>query len=311
MKTKSFRSTHLLLISAIVIAGLVWFSNMEADPDASKVQLFGPVVEEDINLIKVRPPNQGTYVIAKQENEWVLTHDNNFPANLNIVNGALQAVQLSYAKNVVSDNIENHENYYVTPETGILVQMGKSEEDISIDFLIGKEAPGFSGHYIRLKDSDEVIELPGNLRSLLNVQTEGFRHRGIFSFTPEIVSEVIVSSAADTQIFKKQESVWILEGMDNADSKKIEKMVRLLGILTSGGFVMSKSETKTYGLTPGQEEVSVSVTFDDGSTKKLLIGLEDELYYGKFEGREEIYKISEPSIKQFYTQRQAYEKVAQ
>lgn len=92
--------------------------------------------------------------------------------NEELVKEFIKSLSQISVKELVSKNPENHADLEITDETGFLLKINGKEE-----YVIGKNAPGWTGFYIRKKDAPEVYLAEGGLNSFLNYPLEQWQEK--------------------------------------------------------------------------------------------------------------------------------------
>ncbi|MFN0150966.1 MAG: DUF4340 domain-containing protein [bacterium] len=263
----------LLLVVSIAVLGLglalLLRGGNRADNTASGL-LFPKATDVDSRKIEITSKD-GTSVLEKQGDEWVVASQQSFRADAEAVNALFQKIAAIEAGNVVSKSREKRALFEVD-STGIRVRVWGANDAEFADFVLGKSGPDFQSNYVRPSASDNVYLSGELIRSTFDKGRRGWRDRKILSFAAEDATGLRFATG-DTvlALAKSPDGSWSVEGDATLAGRApvIDGVLRSLSRYTTDDFADSVA-ADTAGFAPPSRTIEVS--FASGSPQRLEVG---------------------------------------
>jgi len=232
--------------------------------------LFPKATEVDSRKIELTTKD-GTSVLEKRGEEWVVASQGAFRADAEAVNVLFQRVAAIEAGNVVSKSREKRTLFEVD-STGIAIKILGAGDAILADFVIGKSGPDFQSNYVRPAQSDNIYLSGELIRSAFDKGRRGWRDRKILSFVPEDATGLRFAMG-DTvlALTKGSDGAWAVDGDPSLAGRApvIDGVLRSLSRYMTDDFADSVA-ADTAGFVPPAR--TIEVTFAAGSPQRLEVG---------------------------------------
>ncbi len=252
-----------------------------------------------------------TTVVERKEGIWIVSSQNDFPADENAVNRALDGLAKLRDLRPVSRNPEKHELFEVAGEKAVEVKI-HAGGGLAAHFFLGKVAFASGSSYLRLADSDEVYEISRKLHDDFDRGTKytptspTWKDRTLSRIKPEEVARITIKKP---QADKEAEKELIVETMENgeamikkpfearADPNKWLAVKNQLGHIVAAGFVEDETDPATLGF--DKPSLVIDIDLKDGTRKTLIFGAKSDKnrYYAKRGEIGAVYEIMEYVVK--------------
>lgn len=283
---------------ALVLALLLGGGN-RADNTATGL-LFPKATDADARKIEITTKD-GTSVLEKSGEQWVVASQGSFRADAEAVNALFQKVATIEAGNVVSKSREKRTLFEVDT-TGIQIEIRGAGDALLADFVIGKSGPDFQSNYVRPADADEIYLSGELIRSAFDKGRRGWRDRKILSFAPEDATGLRYAMG-DTvlALTKEPDGVWSVEGDASLAGRApiIDGVLRTLSRYMTDDFADSVA-ADTAGFAPPAR--TIDVFFANGSPQRIEVGaLKSPTQYWLRRGDQEmIYVVSKGRVESLF-----------
>src|SRR3989339_645015 len=300
MKTKT---TYILLIIAILIAGYIYFIDTAMPTsdqrEAAGKKVFGLLKAEDIKHIEINAPNASQMTLVGGTNtsgpttptriaiicdrtanqEWLMTQ----PVSARADKSVMDDIALKIAELDKKDTLK---------ETGKAPTYGLDYPLITISFTaksknylvkLGKPAPLDIGVYMAVEGRPEFYIINKAFAELLNKPVSEFRHKRIFDTSADNMANLkFIHPDKTIELKKAGDQWWIIKPVaDKTDQNKIRDILAQIGTVIVSSFVAdNETNPAIYGLDKPDLKIVVPDPKDPNKSETLLIG--KELEKGKF-----------------------------
>lgn len=310
MKHKSFRNTFFLFVILIIVAGAVYIfdnpSQKEDQQKSSRIEkLFEPVNIDSVSYIKIHYPPSSDIALTKTDGQWRIESDNDYLADQQRVSTMLDVLTQIHSGEIISRDTAKHSLFQVEQEHAAAVSFGSSQDDIFAHFFIGKGGPMPGAQYVRSDQKDTVLLVKSNVAESFFHSISALRDKTVLDFDPQITNTIAMKFNTSKLVFNRNNDVWELEGIQNADSQKIQVLISLLSNLQASDFVLDPESETRYNTEERYAEVKIFIQ-GDNFTQVLYIGKSDEIYYARLEGSDTIFKITNSIMKEIVNEEEYY-----
>ena len=292
------KKTLLTLLGIFVILGIAasysWWGQYVSfyKKSLSDAELnFSGFTESATDKISIISGDGGEITIVKENGAWKV---NGFVADQKEVENFFDTLVNLTIGSLVSRNSANHENFEVTQDSGIILTLTRGNTETI--FVIGKRSAAFNSFYTRMKESDNVYEVSGNLRDKISRSVAAWRDKTVVNIPKESIQRVEVNSQAALLVMTKNEEGWNAQKASKRATLNEATADRLLAAfnpLEASGF-LSEGEQKEFEKAKDKTIIRV---FGDSDKNIATINLfkKDNDWWGQLEEKTIFYKI--PSYK--------------
>ena len=239
-----------------------------------------------------------TTTLTKEGDRWLVASMNNFPTDGKAVEELLDKVAGFKTTQLVSNNPDKQATLQVD-SSGVEAKLLGANEGVLAHLFVGKTTPDFFSSYIRATDSKNVYVAEGYLKSIFDKGSRTWKDRTLFDFNKGDVTHLTIKSEAEEiDLQLDAEGKWqMLKPVAFAAKKTdVESLLETLSTLKADDFAAGK-DLAAYGLDVPKS--SITVTLNDGSTKALLIGKEEEgKHYVRNKDKDIIFTLYKSRINQ-------------
>jgi hypothetical protein len=256
------------------------------------VELFPGFQKESAVKISVKSPTK-KLILERQASGWKIADTDNFFADPQLVDTALETIAQFTREVVASRNPEKKEIFEVVPGKGLEVIVFAADQEPLAHFILGKAAPDFFSSYVRKEGSDEVFQVSAN-RTTFEKDIKNWRDKTILAFPAELATQLTLTRPDESVTLEKDESgSWKIVKPEQvkAQQEVVEKIISTLSSLKALDFAEGYDETK-YQL--DDPLLTITLILKDQVEKRLLIGKLDEekaQYYAKNQADKTIFLI--------------------
>ena len=265
----------LALLLLIVLIFENPFGKSEDEKRAEEATaLFPDFKEEQVSKIEITAKGETT-ILSKLDGQWVVTTMDNYPADSDGVKELLEKVGEFDNARHVSDNPENRTEFQVD-SSGVEAKLLDVNDKILAHLFVGKNTPGIFNSYVRAAESNDVYIGNGYLQGTFDKGTRTWKDRKIFKFEKGLVTAInIVSPEEKIELRLDAENKWqLLQPITStANQTEVENLLSHFSELNTDDFAEAKELTE-YGL--DAPTTSITANLNDGTTAKLLIGIDEE-----------------------------------
>ncbi len=288
----------IFVVLAIVV--LLFENPFEQSEYEKKVETAMPLFPnfDKEQVVKIEITADGaTTTLSKQDDNWVVTSMDNYPADGEGVTELLSKVTEFKNTQLVSNNPEKQPEFEVD-STGVEAKLIDVNSKVLAHLFLGKTTPGFLSSYVRPADSNEVYVAQGYLQSVFDKGTRTWKDRTIFSFNKGIVTQLNIISPEETvELRLDAEGAWQMLKPVSAAAKttEVDTLLTTLSELDTDDFAEAKDELTAYGLDAPQS--TISAVLNDGTTATLHIGNEEEgKLYVKRDDKDAIFRLFKSNV---------------
>jgi hypothetical protein len=280
----------ILLVFVYLFEGPL--SEKERKKQEGVVYLFPGFQKENAVKISVTGPSQ-EIILERQESGWKIANTDDFFADPQLVDTALETVAQFKRENIASRNPEKQEIFEVVPGKGLEVTVFAADQKPLAHFIMGKAAPDFFSSYVRKEGSDEVLQMSAT-RTIFEKDIKSWRDKTVLAFTPELATQLTITKPDEAVSLEKDESGgWQIVTPEQvaANQEVVKKILTTLSSLKALDFAEDYDITK-YQL--DNPLLTVTIILKDQVEKRLLIGKMDEeksQYYAKNKADKTIFLI--------------------
>ena len=281
----------ILLVFVYLFEGPL--SEKERRQQEGVVALFPDFQKESAAKISVASPTQEV-ILEKQEYGWKIAKTDDFFADPQLVDTALETIAQFKRENIASRNPEKKEIFEVVPGKGLeVVVFAADQEEPLAHFIMGKAAPDFFSSYVRKEGSDEVLQVSAS-RTTFEKDIKSWRDKTILTFPAELATQLTLTRPDESITLEKDESgSWKIIKPEQiaAQQDVVKKILTTLSSLKALDFAEDYDVAK-YQL--DDPLLTITLILKDQVEKRLLIGKMDEeksQYYAKNQADKAIFLI--------------------
>lgn len=280
----------ILLVFVYLFEGPL--SEKERKQQEGVVALFPGFQKESAAKISVTSPTKEV-ILERQESGWKIANTDDFFADPQLVDTALETIAQFKRENIASRNPEKKDIFEVVPGKGLEVVVFDADQKPLAHFIMGKAAPDFFSSYVRKDGSDEVLQMSAT-RTIFEKDIKSWRDKTVIAFPPELATQLTLTKPEETVTLEKDETgSWKITKPEQVAAKQevVKKILATLSSLKALDFAEDYDMTK-YQL----DNPLLTVTFilKDQVEKRLLIGKMDEeksQFYAKNQADRTIFLI--------------------
>jgi len=280
----------ILLVFVYLFEGPLSEKRQKKTPDVAL--LFPDFDKKSATKIEVKSPAK-SIVLDNKGDAWLIAETDDFTADPQLVNNALDAIARLMRDTIVSKNPEKQDIFEVTPTKGVEVKVSDAEKNMLAHFYIGKTASDFFSSYLRKEGSEEVLQVT-SVTPTFDKDIKAWRDKTVLTFVPDAATQLLLTTTTGEIVLEKdEEGKWEITKPVRAPAKNemLTNILRTLSSLKALDFAKDYDIT-TYALDAPQ--ITVTVILKDQEEKRLLIGKMDEeksQYYAKNQAKKTIFLI--------------------
>lgn len=223
----------------------------------------GPFSDAELNFFKFTESATDKIRIIDDDEEKAIVKENGvwkvngFVADRKKIEDFFDVLSHLTIGSLVSKNPANHKNFEVTEGKGIILAL--TIGDAETLFVIGKSGAAFSSFYARLKGSDNVYEVSGNLRDKISQSVTAWRDKTVVDIQKESIQSIEIDSQAALLVLTKNEDSWNAQkGGKQAtlDDTTTNRLLAALNPLEASGF-LSDEEKREFEKGKGKTVIRV------------------------------------------------------
>lgn len=287
--------TGVLLILIVAVFAVKGPLNQESrNREKSNMPLLEQFEKEQIRKIVITKRGQETARVEKRDDTWISVLPEEYPAQPELVDIFYNTIKILKKETIASKNPEKALSLGVTEETGTVFQVFGESDKLLTHFIVGNQGGRLHALYVRNMSSNDVYEVSNLIFANIDRAGVEWRTRKIGDIIEENINTISTTQGKNTLIFTKNET-WRVDGLENQDDEKVQRLVREVTDLMTMSFPEKKS-LKEYGLEKGM--ATITVAKNDGSEFRLIIGNEeiDGQRYARVEGDETIFVLSQSTL---------------
>ncbi|KAA3610110.1 MAG: DUF4340 domain-containing protein [Calditrichaeota bacterium] len=176
-------NNNIKLIIALVVIAVIYFLTTRDSSSSDFDKNFTNIDTENISKIEIT--KDSTITLVKENNQWMV---DNYNANQDFVNSALDEAKNIKLARKVSSNPEKHSKYEVDKGTKIVLH---GDEETS--FILGKTASSFQNVFIRKTDEDDVFTTAKNFKSKFEKSIADWKDKSILSISKDAIASIVIN----------------------------------------------------------------------------------------------------------------------
>jgi hypothetical protein len=186
--------------------------------------------EASVQGVRIEGPTD-TVELERAAGAWRV---NGHPSDSAAVARFWDAVSDANVRDLVASNPSNHGRLGVASDSTWRLSF-RSDDDRTVDVLLGKPGPGFSSSFARLPDEDAVYLLEGGLRGAATRRMEDWRDRTIVAVDTAAVASIVVERGGEGHTLARVDTLWTVDGSP-ARVDRVGEVLRELASLEATGF---------------------------------------------------------------------------
>ena len=299
MKTKQLLILGAIFVVLAVIVLLLEnpFGQSEYEKKVeTAMPLFPDFNKEQVTKIEITA-DSATTLLSKQDDSWVVTSMDNYPADDEGVAELLSKVTEFKNTQRVSNNPEKQSEFEVD-STGVEAKLMDANNKLLAHLFVGKTTPGFLSSYVRPADANDVYVAQGYLQSVFDKGTRTWKDRTIFNFNKGIVTQLNIISPEETvELRLDADGAWQMLKPVAAAAKttEVDTLLTTFSELDTDDFAETTGELAEYGLDAPQS--TISAVLNDGTMATLHVGKEEEgKFYVKRDDKDTIFRLFKSNL---------------
>ena len=305
-----------VLAAVVLIAVIIEGMGKRDKKKAEKASILFPGFAADrVSSIDIKTKDRKVK-LNKEGDTWLVATADNYPADAEAVQAALDKVKEMKSTFVASKSADRHSLLEVDEESGVGVAMlGSENGEVLAHFFAGKMGNDFMSTYVRKVDQNEVLLVEGYLRNIFDKGIRGWRDRTIFNFDTEQAQKLTLTSKGKGNIVinTREDGGWQIIEPEIAPAEKdvVDGIISQISKLSADDFAekeepaeQTDTEIETeqppnplaeYKLDDPQSKVMVDL--NDDTVRILLVGdLSGQKYYVKREGKDTVFLLPKGKI---------------
>lgn len=236
-------------------------------------KLFPDFNKDEVTKIEINAKDDTT-ILTKQNEQWVVTTMDDYPADMESVTTLLEKVEEFDNADHVSKNPDNQAEYQVD-SSGVEAKLMGANDKVLAHVFVGKNTPGYLSSFVRVANSNDVYIAQGYLQSTFDKSTRTWKDRHIFKFKKGLVTQIHITSADEkVELRLDAENKWQMHQPISAavNQTEVDNLLTTFSELTTDDFAEPK-ELSEYGLTSPIS--TITAVLNDGTTPTLHVGKEE------------------------------------
>jgi hypothetical protein len=312
MKTKQLKSTGILVVILVILAGAAWWLMSTQETAVSKKTVF-KLPEKEISgftLEKTDADGKQTKVVVERDGEkaWKIVAPIQDPAYATTVENLTQAVAKIEAEVAVSaidsgakdsSEVGNLADYGLAP-AAISVQVDFKGKKPSKKVLIGAQTPVGYKFFAKFEDDPRILLVDSIFKGNLDQDLNAFRDKELLRTPKEQIKTVRLWSELDKiwyQLERQQDGWRMTEPYQEKGSEDFDTVLTSLTGSLINEFLEDTPNLVQYGL--NQPAQQVELTLDNGQKVSIKAALKDEKWYVISTGRQGIFQFNNSSAMDF------------
>lgn len=268
------RRNQILVVALVVQLVLVLLiTTLRAPAAAAPAKpLFEAVKATDVQHITVQDTNGAKIELAQKSGAWVLSANDDFPANNTKVTSFLDKLLKVQIGRLIARNSSSYDRLKVADgnyarRVEIQLSDGKSHT-----LLIGSSAGGNSV-YARADGAAEVWSTEAVNSTDASVAAVDWITSTLYTVQADQMSGVTIANANGTFAFSKVNDTWVMKGLATGENFDQTKFTDMLSRVTTLDITspLGKSAKAEYGLQPPSATITFTLQQAATSNKPIVI----------------------------------------
>jgi hypothetical protein len=268
----------------------------------SKVMVAGPaetvkIDSDKVTRIKIHNKD-GDTELERTGSEWKLVKPVEFPANADLVQGLLKALQELKLDDVISSNPANRGTYQVD-STGTAVEVWTGDKQ-ALSIVVGKSTSDWTHTFVRRTDKDEVYRADGVITYQFNRKPDDWRDKTILKLEDKDIRRIVLEYPKERKqlaVVRADSTHWQVQvggaPPQSGDSLTVARVVTGAAHLTAVGFPTPEEQ---MGRDFGSADFRLAV--DTGGTTKFVnfVGVDDNKMLARVEGNPTVFTVYKSNL---------------
>ena len=288
-----------LLIATLVFAGLAGFlywsdhhkpAAEAAKPDADAAPSILKLDENSITKLELKEKDAPPVLLTKTGSDWKITEPKPLPADQTTVTSLLSTISSLDSERLVEDKASNLQPYGLTSPT---FELAVTVKDKTQRLLLGDETPAGSGVYAALAGDPRVFTIATYRKTSLDKTLNDLRDKRLLAVSADKVSRLEIAGKNGQIEFGHNKDEWqILKPKPmRADTFAVSELVRKLTDARMDLSTSDKTATESESAFAKNAPVATVKLTDESSTQQLQIRKAKDVYYGKSNLVDGVYKL--------------------
>jgi hypothetical protein len=217
------RGTVLLLALSVVIGAIYFFYVLPTEKEnklrEELSRRFFRVNKSQIEFLRIQNFN-GTFNIAKNNDEWQITLPRHLPTDRETINELLNVITDAGIVKIISSDIKRLSEFALNTPTAVLnIGYGGNIDQLSI----GNQNPGKTGYYAYVKGINAIFLIDEKSAKIRSLGLYELREKSLFRFEPKIITSLKIIKKDEITTLEKEGNDWsvISPSYGKADSQEI------------------------------------------------------------------------------------------
>ena len=289
-----------LLIATLVFAGLAGFlywsdhhkpSAEAAKPDADAAPSILKLDENSIKKLELKNKDASPILLTKTGAAWKITEPKPLPADQTAVTTLLSTISSLDSERLVDDKSTTLEPYGLASPAFELAVTDKDNKTHRL--LLGDETPAGSGVYAALAGDPRIFTIATYRKTNLDKTLNDLRDKRLLTVSADKVSRLEIAAKNGEIEFGRNKDEWqILKPKPmRADTIAVSELVRKLTNARMDLSTSDKTATESESAFAKDAPIATVKLTDESSTQQLQIRKAKDVYYGKSNLVDGVYKL--------------------
>jgi hypothetical protein len=257
-----------------------------------------------LDRLTIDAPGKGKTVLARKDENWIITSRNNSPANSTEVGRLVDALQNEQVTKFVEDVASNLPKYGLD-KPQLLVTFSSFASENTAETKAGEQpfaSVAFGkvegdNVYARVGDEPFVVAVRRNLLDQIFADPLQWQELSIFNFKPEQIHRVSVTTDKELSLGRGANNQWNwAKESGPINQTNLQSLLNSLATLHAARWIGPTAPV--HGLDKPQLVVTFTTSPDDKTTHKLTVGAAttNGMWFAKVDEREGTFVISNPDF---------------
>ena len=289
-----------LLIATLVFAGLAGFlywsdhhksSAEAAKPDADAAPSILKLDENSIKKLELKNKDASPILLTKTGAAWKITEPKPLPADQTAVTTLLSTISSLDSERLVDDKSTTLEPYGLASPAFELAVTDKDNKTHRL--LLGDETPAGSGVYAALAGDPRIFTIATYRKTNLDKTLNDLRDKRLLTVSADKVSRLEIAAKNGEIEFGRNKDEWqIMKPKPmRADTFAVSELVRKLTDARMDLSTSDKTATESESAFAKDAPIATVKLTDESSTQQLQIRKAKDVYYGKSNLVDGVYKL--------------------
>lgn len=278
----------IFVVLAIAASSSWWGKYLNVGRRAVNADLnFSVITAATTDKISISKKGEEEKILEKKSGLWKI---NDFDASQKEIDDFFKSLSDLEIKSLASKNPENHKNFGVTEEDGVVISFYQSNA-IST-FILGKRGDSYNSFYAKKKGSQNVYLVFGSLIDKLSRNISAWRDKTVAAIQKETIQKIEIASKTYPLGIVKEGEKWTAKSSDKTkalDDTTINRLFAALNPLEATDFLNSEEQKE---FKKKDKDVLRIIGNDNQKIFQMDLYRKDSDWWAQVEGREVYYKIA-------------------